>query len=46
MDNEILISEVFKRKPLWDIKSKDYSKRDILKTLWDEVAEVLKCDSK
>ncbi|XP_014271139.1 uncharacterized protein [Halyomorpha halys] len=39
VDNDKLISMVQERKPLWDIKCKNYHNRDIARKLWDEIAK-------
>ncbi|KAL1489701.1 hypothetical protein ABEB36_013637 [Hypothenemus hampei] len=41
MDIEKLISEVFKRTPLWDKRDQNHHNRFILDKKWDEVAEHL-----
>ncbi|KAL1516321.1 hypothetical protein ABEB36_000240 [Hypothenemus hampei] len=41
MDIEKLISEVFKRTPLWDKRDQNHHSRFILDKKWDEVAEHL-----
>ncbi|XP_069678828.1 transcription factor Adf-1-like [Periplaneta americana] len=39
MDCEKLISEVQKRRPLWDVKMKDYSNRSKTAKLWEEIVK-------
>ena len=47
VDLEKLISLVFEKKPLWDIKDKLYHNRDIAKKkMWNEVAADVGCKSK
>ena len=39
INNEKLISAVFEKTPLWDMKDKRYHSRDIQRKLWAKVAE-------
>ena len=39
-----LIQVVRDRPALWDNRLDDYSKRHVIDDLWDEIAEVLKCE--
>ncbi|KAG8274685.1 hypothetical protein J6590_050903 [Homalodisca vitripennis] len=40
-DTELFINEVSIRPPLWDLKLKDYSNRDLKSKLWIEVARIV-----
>ncbi|KAG8270516.1 hypothetical protein J6590_084003 [Homalodisca vitripennis] len=40
-DTELFINEVSIRPPLWDLKLKDYSNRDLKYKLWIEVARIV-----
>uniref|UniRef100_A0A6P7G5F7 Uncharacterized protein LOC114336119 n=1 Tax=Diabrotica virgifera virgifera TaxID=50390 RepID=A0A6P7G5F7_DIAVI len=42
MDRDVLIAEVFQRKPLWDQKDCQHHNRFILDKNWDEVAALMK----
>lgn len=46
MNVEVLISAVFKRKPLWDQKDPEHHNRYVLDKMWDEVAAEMKTTSK
>jgi len=46
VDTEKLISLVYECKPLWDVQSKNYHKRDVARKLWLEIAEELKSTRK
>lgn len=37
MDTELLISAVFKRRPIWDQKDKNHRNRYILDKLWSKI---------
>ena len=39
-----LIQVVRDRPALWDNRLDDYSKRHVIDDLWDEIADVLKCE--
>lgn len=39
--NEKLISAVYEKRPLWDMKSKLYHSRDVQRKLWMKVGEEL-----
>jgi hypothetical protein len=38
MDYKLLISEVFSKKPLWQLSHPHHHNRGVLDKLWDEVA--------
>lgn len=40
-DTEIFICEIEKRPAIYDIKSKEYSNRDVKAKMWEEVAMVM-----
>lgn len=40
-DTEMFICEIEKRPAIYDIKSKDYSNRDVKAKMWEEVAMVM-----
>jgi len=46
MNVDVLITSVFKRKPLWDQKDPEHHNRYVLDKMWDEVAVEMKTTSK
>lgn len=41
MDIDVLISEVFKRPPLWDQKNLFYKNRNHIAALWAEIEQAM-----
>ena len=46
MDTEQLISLVFEKRCLWDMKERNYHNRDVKKRLWQEISDEMGIASK
>jgi hypothetical protein len=46
MDCELLISEVFSKKPLWQLSHRQHHNRGVLDKVWDKVANKMNSSRK